>query len=182
MKQKTQIIDCEHIIIKGTESREEIVRKVINTFINNEADKRGHSVKFRYPVEQLSSGEFIYIFRPAGLNKYNFDFKVEVKEEFGLNKGKHEDIKNDILKKKIENPNYINELKEAIKLIFECKENNVDNILKRYPNLLKAFNVGANVEVLLKILKWLFVMEDIVYWNYLGRKKLYDFISEVFDE
>ncbi|MCX7879934.1 MAG: hypothetical protein N2517_04670 [Ignavibacteria bacterium] len=50
-----------------------------------------------------------------------------------------------------------------------------------YPNLRQVSSVGANVEVLLKTLKWLFIMEDIVYWNYLGRKKLYDFISEVFD-
>ncbi|MCJ7508997.1 MAG: hypothetical protein MUO85_09780 [candidate division Zixibacteria bacterium] len=86
-KKETTIIEGETIEIKGSLARHDIVRKVINIFIDAESQQRGHGVKFRYPVENLSIGEQLFVFRPAGLRKWNFDFKVEVLEEFGCGKG-----------------------------------------------------------------------------------------------
>lgn len=179
---KSKIVECEFIEIKGKMPREEIVRKVIETFINNESKERGHGIKFRYPVEKLSKFDYLYIYRPAGLNKYNFDFKVEIQKVFNLNKGTHDDIKSDILNKSKENPSVFPHLLKAINVLFSCEENDVNVILNRYPKLINAFKIGADIEVLLKVLKWLFIMEDIVYWNYLGRRKLFKYILEGFDE
>jgi hypothetical protein len=50
-KKKTIIIDAGNIKIQGSLSRHEIVRRVINIFIDNENRQRGKGVKFRYSVE-----------------------------------------------------------------------------------------------------------------------------------
>ena len=76
-KEKT-VITGKMIEIKGLMPRHEIVRKVINTFIDTETQHRGHGVKFLYPVENLSTNKPLFIFRPGGLNKWNFDFRGEV--------------------------------------------------------------------------------------------------------
>lgn len=179
MKKKgTTTVEGKAIKIKGSMARHEIVKEVINIFIDTETQQRGSGVKFRYPVENLSIDKQLFIFRPAGLNKWNFDFKVEVLEEFGLKKGKHDDIFSDFRNKKQENPQKFDVLLEALSALYNCSENDVDSLLKNYPNLQTSFQTGAKVDVLLKVVKWMFVMEDIVYWNYKGRAKLYDAIKK----
>ena len=110
----TRKIICDMIEIKGSLTRHEIVQKVINTFINTEYQERGKGVQFRYPVEQLPDdvqllpdSTHLFIIRPGGLQKWNFDFKVNVTPEMGFGKGKHEDIASDIRNKKHENPQKI---------------------------------------------------------------------------
>ncbi|MDI6917518.1 MAG: hypothetical protein QMC80_06950 [Thermoplasmatales archaeon] len=178
-KKETIIVDEGHIEIKGSLSRHEIVRKVINTFIDAESQSRGKGVKFRYPVENLSVGKQLFIFRPAGLRKWNFDFKVDVLEEFGLGKGTHDEIKLDFQNKKQENPQKFGVLLQALTAIYNCSENDVDQLLKNYPDLQISFQTGAKVDVLLKVIKWMFIMEDIVYWNYQGRAMLYTVLKDV---
>jgi len=57
MKKKGKtIVMGGDIEIKGSLPRHEIVRKIINTFIDTESQQRGKGVKFRYPVENLSTG------------------------------------------------------------------------------------------------------------------------------
>ena len=177
-KKETVTIDGEVIGIKGSLSWNEIVKKVVNIFIETESHQRGHGIKFRYPVENLSIGKQLFIFRPAGLNKWNFDFKVEVLEEFGLRRGTHDEIKSDFHDKKQENPQKFNKLLEALTTLYKCLENDVDRLLKNYPDLQMSFKTGAKVDILLKVVKWMFIMEDIVYWNYKGRAMLYNAIME----
>lgn len=178
-KKETVTIDGEVIEIKGSLSLNEIVKKVVNIFIETESHQRGHGIKFRYPVENLSIGKQLFIFRPAGLNKWNFDFKVEVLEEFRLGRGTHDEIKLDFQNKKQENLQKFNELLEALTTLYNCLENDVDRLLKNHPDLQRSFKTGAKVDILLKVVKWMFIMEDIVYWNYKGRAMLYNAIIEV---
>jgi hypothetical protein len=186
----TKQVICNPIEIKGSMTRHEIVQKVVNIFINTEYEQRGRGVKFWYPVEQLpislqlpllseEKDNRLFIFRPGGLQKWNFDFKVNVTPEMGFGKGKHEDIALDIRNKKQENPQKFSKLLEAIDKIYSGSENDVDKVLVKYPDLQASFQTGAQVDILLKILKWMFIMEDIVYWNYDGRAKLYNFLKEV---
>lgn len=99
-------------------------------------------------------------------------------EEFGLKKGKHDDIISDFQIKKQENLEKFNHLLQVLDEIYACSENDVDRLLERYPELHSSFQTGAKVDVLLKIVKWMFIMEDIVYWNYKGRAMLYNAIKE----
>jgi hypothetical protein len=121
----------------------------------------------------------LFIFRPGGLRKWNFDFKVNITPELGLGKGTHAEIASDLSNKKQENPQEFVKLIDAIKEIYSGSENDVDKVLAKYTNLQASFQTGAQVDILLKVLKWMFIMEDIVYWNYDGRAKLYNFLKEV---
>ncbi|MBI2830966.1 MAG: hypothetical protein HYX79_01760 [Chloroflexi bacterium] len=172
-------IICPAIEIKGSMTRHEIVQKVINTFINTEHQQRGKGVQFWYPVEQLSGGSHLFILRPGGLQKWNFDFKVNVTPDMGFGKGKHEDIASDIRNKKLENPEKFGQLQESVTEVYSGTENDVDQILLKHKDLNTSFQTGAKVEILLKVLKWMFIMEDIVYWNYDGRTKLYNYLREI---
>lgn len=178
-KMPIAVIDAGNIGIKGSLSRHEIVREVVNTFIDSESQHRGKGIKFRYFVENLSNNKKLFIFRPGGLNKWNFDFKVEVLEEFGLGRGTHKEIVADFKNKKQENPKKFIILLDAVENLYNCSENNVDRLMKKYHNLQASFKRGARVDVLLKILKWMFIMEDIVYWNYQGRSMLFNAIKGI---
>lgn len=186
MTKQTEQLICNPIEIKGSMTRHDIVQKVVNTFINTEHEQRGRGVKFWYPVEQLPNNleqmledTRLFIFRPGGLRKWNFDFKVNVTPELGLGKGTHAEIATDLRNKKQENPQEFEKLIEAIEKIYSGSENDVEQVLTKYPDLQTSFRTGAQVGVLLKVLKWMFIMEDIVYWNYDGRAKLYNFLKEV---
>lgn len=167
------------IEIKGSLTRHEIVKKIVNTFINTEYQERGKGVQFWYPVEQLPDNKQLFILRPGGLRKWNFDFKVNVPPELGLGRGSHEEIASDLRNKKRENPQKFDELLRAMTEIYNCAESDVDRVLRSYHDLQISFQTGAQVDILLKVLKWMFIMEDIVYWNYEGRAKLYNYLKEV---
>ena len=178
-----KIIRCDKIKIKGSLTRHEIVKKIVNIFINAEYQQRGKGVQFWYPVEQLPGNAQLlpentqlFILRPGGLRKWNFDFKVNVTPEMGFGKGQHGDIASDVKNKKYENPQKFRQLLQAINEIYSCSENDVDRALEKYPRLQDSFQTGVKVEVLLKVIKWMFIMEDIVYWNYEGRAFLYNFL------
>ncbi len=91
----------DFISIGGNMTRHEIVQKVVNTFINTEYSDRGKGIQFWYPVENLYDGGQLYIKRPGGLQKWNFDFKVNVEPDFGLGKGTHAEIFGDFQKRRL---------------------------------------------------------------------------------
>ena len=163
----------DFISIDDKMSRHDIVQKVVNTFISTEFADRGKGIQFWYPVEKLSNGRQLFIKRPGGLQKWNFDYKVNVEEDFGLGKGTHREISLDFENKSQENNKKYPKLLEALTKLYECN-NDVDNILKIIPDIESSFQTGAKVDILLKVIKWMFIMEDIVYWNFKGRTKLYE--------
>jgi len=173
-------ITCGSIKIKGSMPRNEIVKKVVNTFIKVEYSKKGKGIIFRYSVENLPGSKYLYITRPG--HKKNFDFKVEVTPEMVLEEGKHDQIALDLRGKKRDNQEKFSDFLQAIKKIYHCSENDVDRLLETFPSLRKAFKTGADVEILLKIIKWLFIMEDIVYWDVEGRAFLYNYLLYVINE
>lgn len=179
MKKEKIIITGKMIEIKGTLARHKIVKKVVNTFIKTEYRKKGRGVIFQYPVENLPDGQ-LFIIRPG--HKKNFDFKVEVIANLGLGEGSHIEIATDLRKKKQKNPQKFGDVLNAITQIYDCSESDVDKILSSYPNPDKSFQTGAKVGVILKVVKWLFIMEDIVYWDNEGRAFLFNFLRYVSEE
>jgi hypothetical protein len=111
----------------------------------------------------LSDNRKIFLERPT--RRFDFDFKVNV--ENWDSRGTHEEIMVDLEEKAKENPRDFKLLMEAIRQTHNC--NDVDGILR---NCKITFRKGWSVELLLKILKWYFILEDIYYWNYEGRDKL----------
>lgn len=57
--------------------------------------------------------------------------------------------------------------------IYKCEnisEEDMDEVI---------FNNGFSTEMILKTLKWLFIEQDIRYWNYSGRDMLWGEIQEI---
>lgn len=173
-------ITCDFIEIGDSLPRNEIVKRVVKTFIEVEYTRKGKGVTFRYPVENLPGDKYLFIVRPG--HKKNFDFKVEVTQEMTLEEGKHDQIALDLRGKRKKNQRRFETLLQAIEEIYHCSENDVDRLLARRSSLKKAFRTGAEVETLLKIIKWLFIMEDIVYWDVEGRAFLYNYLLYVANE
>jgi len=158
--------------LKGN-SRKELRDAAVKKFLEEKGGywKSGfkYVTKFKYFVEKLNDGRRVYLLRPTHLNK-GIDFQVWVEKFKDKEDGRpgHNDIFADLRGKQQEDPELIEKLLNAIDLVWECEE--PDEVLKKYTNL--DFKTGFSAEMLLKILKWLFIEQDITYWNYDGRGML----------
>ena len=131
-----------------------------------------------YFVEVLSDSNRIYLKRPAWLHN-GFDFLVCV-ENTNFNKtGKfrnnpsHADIITDLTNKKDENPILYNELFTIMENTYNCKSVDLPKASKI------KFASGYSCDLIIGSLKWLFIEQDIRYWNYSGREMLWNGIIEI---
>lgn len=145
--------------------------RVINA-LASEAPGTGrgdNASKYTYFVETLSSGDRVYLQRPANLHN-GFDFLVCVENaNYALpgkrrrNYPKHEDLEADLQAKKEENSEMYVRLYALLKRVFECED--VSDAEMRDIH----FKSGLPIDHILKAIKWLFIEQDIRYWNYSGR-------------
>lgn len=152
-------------------TRNEVRMRVIDA-LSNELPGTGNgddASKYIYYVETLESGDRVYLQRPANLHN-GFDFLVCVENTNYAPEGqrrrnfpKHEDLGADLQMKKQENPEMYARLYELLKRVFDCH----DVQEAEYADI--RFNVGLPVDHILKAIKWLFIEQDIRYWNYSGR-------------
>lgn len=143
-----------------------------------------NSTRIIYCVEQVGD-EIIYLQRPARLNK-GFDFTVNTKnyifraptEKQPNRRTKtpsHKSI--EILLKTIKQNNIqdFNLVQNAIQKVYFCEDpDNID-----LSNISNHSVDGFTVEALLKVVKWLFIEQDITYWSFSGRAMLYGGLSNV---
>lgn len=128
-----------------------------------------YASKYIYYVETLRSGDRVYLQRPANLHN-GFDFLVCVENANYAEPGnrrrnfpKHDDLGNDLVLKKSHDPEMYKKLYDLLRRIYEChdvSDDEMDAIV---------FDVGLPVDHILKAIKWLFIEQDIRYWNYSGR-------------
>ena len=86
--------------------------------------------------------------------------------EYGLGRESHEELVDVFLQFSKANQDLIKALRE----LYCCERNNdVDDIIHHY-------NLAIKEEVFLKVIKWLFIMEDIIYWHYRGREFLFNLL------
>jgi len=137
------------------------------------------ATKYTYYVETLSDGRRVFLTRPGFLNK-QFDFVINV-EDVNFNKEKngkvrtaptHDDVFDDLKMKQTENPKRYEKFYSLIERIFQCEE-----VEKREHDALK-FNGGYPVDLLLMVIKWYFIEQDIAYWNYSGRNMFMSGVPE----
>ncbi|MGQ9625687.1 MAG: hypothetical protein ACUVV0_02125 [Anaerolineae bacterium] len=177
MVKDKQVIEGPKIRIIDSMGRFEIIKTVVNSFIDFEKDKKGRNIEFRYPVENLSGGEKLYIRRPG--MRWNFDFKVEIPSNYGFWEGRHDQIALLLRERKEQDEKKFNKLWQMITDLYHCVNNDVDSMLKRNPI---SYEEKPEADILLKVIKWLFIMEDIIYWHYEGRAFLYNFFAYVINE
>lgn len=155
-----------------SKSRDELRKQTVNKFLSEKGgywkEGKKHVTRYRYYVETLKDGRKIYLLRPTFLNKgIDFQVWVEKMEEDIDKRPSHQTVFKDLEIKKIDNPNDFPMLLSAIVDVWNCHE--PDDVLQ---NRKMVFKKGLEVELLLKILKWLFIEQDITYWNYDGRGML----------
>lgn len=121
-------------------------------------------------METLSTRDRIYLERPANLHN-GFDFLVCVEnQDYDAGTGKrarkapkHDDIYDDLESKKAEDPEKYKRFVALIRKVFECHDVTDEEIH------LFDFKSGLASDHVVKALKWLFIEQDIRYWNYSGR-------------
>lgn len=149
-------------------NREQIRSKLLMVW---EAELPG-SGQYRYNVEECADGSKIYLLRPASLNK-GCDFKI-ISENFkrwknGNDKApKHDDVSDLIRNVLREDSTLKNDIVPAIESIYICK--NTSYVFSEYPRLLATHECKA--ERSLKLLKWMWIEQDITYWTGEGRQML----------
>ena len=151
----------------NSRTRNEVRERVITEFLK-ELPGTGNGEnqsKYLYFVETLKDGNRIYLERPANLHN-GFDFLINVENvNFSTtNRIKynpsHDNIFNDLKAKKTESPENYKKLYKLIEDVYNCKE---------IPDTNLKFKNGYSVDLILKVAKWFFIEQDIMYWNYSGR-------------
>lgn len=151
-------------------NRNDVRKRVIACFMNEDPSTGAgaDSSKYTYYVETLADGNRVYLTRPAFLNK-GFDFVIRVENADYGHKGpyknapSHKDISIDLEEKKKENPEMYKKFYDLLKKVFECH----DVTVAEYSTI--HFECGLTPEHILKVIKWLFIEQDIAYWSYSGR-------------
>ena len=172
MPEKREYEDFEINFKLKEGSRKELRGFIVNMFLAEKGgywkDEVKHVTRYKYFVETIRDGRKIYLLRPTFLNK-GIDFQVWVERLDGEKdkKPSHKSIFEDLKDKKQEDPIKFKELLVLIDRVWKCED--PENILEQ--NELE-FRTGWPVELFLKVLKWLFVEQDITYWNYDGRSML----------
>lgn len=169
-----------NLTISNTGSRNDIRMSVVNA-LSNEIPGTGSgklASRYTYFVEVLEDGRRIYLRRPANLHN-GFDFIVCVENTNFNPNGRqrnyptHADIINDLSNKYLENPTKYEILYSVLYAIYTCSPispfqiNNYD------------FVSGFPCDLIIKVLKWLFIEQDIRYWNYSGRGMLWNGINSI---
>jgi len=160
-------------------NRVDIRAELVNLFLQEIAGtgKGTNTSVYIYHVETLQNGETIYLKRPARLNK-GFDFEVNVSNtNFGSRRRttmpSHQHIYDDLILKKNENPAEFVRLKGVIDRIYQCQ--NVTSA----EMLTFTFTNGFPIDLVLNVIKWLFIEQDITYWNWSGRAMFYSLLSSL---
>ena len=170
------------VSIKAT-TREEYHKQLIMLFLE---EKHGTSQEWNYYdyyVETGKNGKRVYLNRPAYKDK-GMDFEVRV-EDYQFRYGKygniissgnrpsHSEIWEDVHAKVVENPADGQKLKALITQVYNCEEPNEDVISSC------RFTTGLPLDLLLYTIKWLFIEQDMTYWNQSGREMNYNGLMEI---
>jgi len=165
--------------ITQTGERNTTRSKVVRCFLREKpgTGKKGLASKYRYYVEELPSGKRVFLERPAW-NKRGFDFIIHVEGEIFSNRKTnpaHKDIFKELSRKKQEGPREYKKLFRMIERVFQCED--PEDFIEECRSL--CFESGLEAEVLLKVIKWFFIEQDIRYWNYSGRNMFMEGVRKI---
>ena len=161
-------------------SRQAMLKFLYNTFASEEPGNDNEVSRYNYIVETLQDNvnSTIYLRRPAPLNK-GIDFTVN-SNYYRFQAGRkrvrypsHRNIFELLSIKKEENEDlYVDKVIPTISRIYT-----IDNITDEEYNI-QGFSSDYPIELILKLLKWLFIEQDATYWNKSGRQMLYSALQD----
>ncbi|WAH42108.1 hypothetical protein NZD89_00890 [Alicyclobacillus fastidiosus] len=145
------------------------IRKRLLLYFANEEPGTGKLEKtsrYRYCVETMEDGSTIWIVRPGRRN--GNDFRIEVEgHRFGKSKTpKYEDVYRDLELKREANPKQFQKFLEFVDAVYACREFKE----KRLQTLCAKFaGVGYPADLIIRLIKWFLIEQDMTYWNSSGR-------------
>ena len=153
------------------------IRKELVTLLLQEQPGTGAGVnasRYRYTVDTFNNYSIV-LNRPAGLNK-GFDFTVNIqgmsfKKQRTYSNPSHQDIIDVLQSVKSANPTQYQNVSLEIRNIYNCVSPNFQNISGI--TFLDHTNTPRPIEIILLAIKWLFIEQDITYWNWSGRNMLF---------
>lgn len=159
-----------------SKNRKELRKQIINIFLdeNPGTGKGDLTSRYSYIVKKKNNNE-VFLKRPAQFNN-GFDFTLNVSNINFNPSGRsttrptHKNIIDDLKLKKKSNEKLYEELRIQIDKIYNCQNPDKTDF---------DFGVGLDSEILLECIKWLFIEQDVTYWNYSGRGMLYIGILDV---
>ncbi len=182
-------------------TRGDLRKEIVNWFLDEKPGqgKNDLASRYRYIVETFKEYSVV-LDRPAYLNK-GFDFAVKIiktrpnKRSEKLPKVVEEiKFKSNELKKAHSAPSY-EDLTCSLRVIKDKFPSEYDEIVNLIDDIFKCSNsIGNNINkisvtfvdkdgnehpyaVMLLALKWLFIEQDLTYWNFSGREMLYNKIK-----
>lgn len=154
-------------------------KTAIRDFLLRQWISESPQMKYRYFVEVLNSGQRIYLERPGRLNK-GCDFVIYAENSYQWKNGNdrppnHDFILNDLTLKK----NTFTQQQWDVFLLAVTEIYNSNP----YANATQFINglpiLGHDYELLLKLIRWFFIEQDITYWSSKGREMFYDAINDL---
>lgn len=140
--------------------------------------KEDNCSRYHYYVEKYNDYQIV-LKRPTGLNK-GLDFTVNI---FGMffrknrryQNPSHQDIISGLKYAKKNYDNY-KLIKDLINKIYNCESVSFDCLKNVF--FLDGDKVERPIALLLLAIKWLFIEQDITYWNWSGRNMLMNKLKE----
>lgn len=166
--------------ISNSGTRNEVRMRVVDLLSKEMAGEgRGElASRYKYYVERLSDGRRIFLSRPAFMHN-GFDFVVRVEGMNFAREGRrrdapsHEDMFLDLQEKKEQSLDRYKRLYALLRQVYTCQDVS-DDIMRGV-----QINVGMSAEMILKVFKWLFIEQEIRYWNYSGRDMLWQGVPSI---
>jgi hypothetical protein len=131
-----------------------------------------------YVVDELEDDSSVFLIRPARLNKgYDFKICVDGWDESANLAPSHQEIYSDLYwKRERDGRTAFESICQAVTAIHQGAS--PDTVLDEYGSEFD-FSVGRTPEALLKPLPWLFIEQDIRYWNYTGRNMTVELVEQL---
>jgi len=156
------------INLSGTD-RAAIRAEVFRHWINEKPGTPTVRNTYRYDVEKLSDGSWIYLMRPTRLNK-GADFVIYCERFTKFKNGNdkppsHVDLMSEFCQLGHPAPQ-LKELLTALRRIWDCENSN------KVLDDLTLFKGNVRAERVLLLAKWFFIEQDVTYWTDSGRHML----------
>lgn len=170
----------QQLSIAHCTTRQSIIEFLYTTFAREIPGTPIDTSYYTYYVEDIADGSKIFLRRPAPLNK-GVDFTINSDNYTflcgtrNMHCPSHPSIFAILSLYCNKNQLYYDQvLKPFIHRIYD-----VDNILDiEYRSLQNFSGIDYPTELLVKLLKWLFIEQDVTYWNKSGRAMLMDGLKE----
>lgn len=156
-------------------NRVQMRQDLITCFLNEVAGTGRDDNASRYLYNVETYGNYgIYLRRPTQLNKGFFTVNVEgmhFKKNRRYSNPSHQDIIDALTDCRNNYPNEYGAVVEAIRSIYYCMDADLSQIHACFHDYEGREHP---IQIILLAIKWLFMEQDCAYWNYSGRRILFE--------